>query len=86
VNFTGNPEADKLLNDIETTPHAFVLACVMDRQIKAEKAWLIPYFIAKKLGSLEFRFLAGFSVEKINNLMTIPQPLHRFPEEMAKKF
>lgn len=38
VKFTGNNEADTLLNDLEKTPHAFVLACVMDRQIKAELA------------------------------------------------
>ena len=25
-----SPEADVLINDIEKTPHAFVIACVMD--------------------------------------------------------
>lgn len=34
VRFTGNNQADGLLNDLENSPHAFVLACVMDRQIK----------------------------------------------------
>ena len=45
-------EADALLNDLAHHPHAFVLACVMDRQIKAERAWAIPYRLA--------RFSAGF--------------------------
>ncbi|MDL1957683.1 MAG: hypothetical protein LWW95_11665 [Candidatus Desulfofervidus auxilii] len=31
IEFTGNPEADALLNDIKNFPHAFVLACIMDR-------------------------------------------------------
>jgi hypothetical protein len=41
IKFTKNEEADKLLNNLKDFPHAFVLACVMDRQIKAERAWLI---------------------------------------------
>ena len=42
----GVPAADALLSDLAHHPHAFVLACVMDRQIKAERAWLIPYRVA----------------------------------------
>jgi len=32
VRFTDNIESDKLMGDIEKRPHAYVLACVMDRQ------------------------------------------------------
>lgn len=86
VTFTGHRSADELLNDLDNTPHAFVLACVMDRQIKAELAWLIPYRISEKLGSFEFQSLAVLSLQEIENLMAIPEPLHRFPSEMAKNF
>jgi len=43
IEFTQNPNADDLLNNIKEFPHAFVLACIMDRQMKSEKALSIPY-------------------------------------------
>jgi len=43
VPFTGDVAADALLNDIEHYPHAFVIACLMDRQWQAEKCWSVPY-------------------------------------------
>jgi endonuclease III len=47
---TGNQAADALVNDIAKYPHAFVLACVMNRRVKAEKALIIPYRISEKIG------------------------------------
>jgi endonuclease III len=56
----------------------------MDRQVKAERAWLIPHEIAKRLGTFNFGALAKLSVTRIQRLMTKPTPLHRFNEEMSK--
>jgi len=50
IQFTGNQAFDVLLNDLENTPHAFVLACLMDKQIKAERAWSIPCILMNELG------------------------------------
>ncbi len=86
VHFTKNREADGLLNDLSKHPHAFVLACVMDRQIKAEKAWVIPYKFQEKLGSFEFGELRKLTRKQIQRLMTKPEPLHRFPDEMSRNF
>jgi endonuclease III len=86
VYFTKNREADELLNDLSKHPHAFVLACVMDRQIKAEKAWVIPYKFQEKLGGFGFTELRKLTQKQIQRLMTKPDPLHRFPEEMSKNF
>jgi endonuclease III len=86
VQFTHQPDADTLLNDLENSAHAFVLACIMDRQIKAEKAWLIPYLISERLKSFEFDRLAALSVDHVRRLMTDPTPLHRFSEEMSVNF
>ncbi len=41
IQFTKSAPADALLNNLEEFPHAFVLACLMDQQVKAERAWLI---------------------------------------------
>ncbi len=86
VHFTKIREADELLNDLAKHPHAFVLACVMDRQIKAEKAWVIPYKFQEKLRTFSFSELRKLTQKQIQHLMTKPDPLHRFPEEMSKNF
>jgi hypothetical protein len=84
VIFTNDPSADALLNDLDRHPHAFVLACVMDRQIKAERAWLIPYEISQAIGGFSFELLRELSLDDFRRLLREPKVLHRFPEEMPK--
>ncbi len=85
VEFTKNQEADKLLNNLKKYPHAFVLACVMDRQIKAERAWLIPYKISKEIGGFEFSKLLSLNLKNIKKIFN-KKSLHRFNDIMAKNF
>ena len=80
---TGNPAAERLLNDLDNHPHAFVFACIMDRQIKAERAWLIPQNLKERLGSFEFKVLASLTKKEILKAMRKPEPLHRFNKVMA---
>ena len=42
IPFTRVPEADALLNDLDAHPHAFVLACVMDRQERPKRPVSFP--------------------------------------------
>jgi uncharacterized HhH-GPD family protein len=84
--FSGIAAADALLNDLEKHPHAFVLACTMDRQIRAEKAWAIPHLISEKIGGFSMEQLAKLTRERVNELMSKPENLHRFPETMAGIF
>ena len=84
--FTKIEEADRLLNDLDDHPHAFVLACIMDRQIKAERAWQIPYKFQKKLGDFSMETLRSLSLRDVLELMSKPEPLHRFTDHMAKFF
>ncbi|BCW97492.1 MAG: hypothetical protein KatS3mg024_0319 [Armatimonadota bacterium] len=82
--FTGNHDADNLLNDLDNHPHAFVVACIMDRQIKTERAWTIPWELKDRPGSFEMDFLANLTQEDIAEAMGKPTPLHRFVETMAE--
>jgi len=86
IPFTHDQEADALLNDLERYPHAFVLACVMDRQVKAEKAWRIPYAFKQRSGSFEFSDLEKLSLTKTKRHFNQKPVLHRFTDEMPKNF
>lgn len=85
IKFTGDLEADDLLNDIVDYPHAFVLACVMDRQIKAELAWLIPYKVSQVIGGFEFSRLVSLELGKIKDIF-VRRGLHRFNDIMSQNF
>lgn len=86
VEFTKLASADRLLNDLEGHPHAFVLACIMDRQVKAERAWLIPHRISEKLGGFSMDALVELSQKEVLRLMSKPEPLHRFADTMSRLF
>ena len=86
ITFTGDSDADVLLNDIEHHPHAFVIACLMDRQWQAEKCWLVPHRFKERLGSFEFDDLAALSQKEVVSLFIQNPPLHRLKEKMADIF
>src|SRR5450830_1062042 len=78
VPFAVKVEADQLVKDLDGHPHAFVIACLMDRGVKAERAWGIPYELQQRLGSCEFPFLLGLSVDQLEYAFNRPPSLHRF--------
>jgi len=78
-------KAEDLLNDISNYPHAFVLACVMDRQTSSNRAWLIPYKFSRELGGLQFSKLSQLDLDWTRSFF-INNHLHRFPEIMANNF
>jgi len=83
--FTENADADKLLDDLQNFPHAFTLACVMDRQVGANRAWMIPYEVSQEIGGFSFKQLLNLSLEQANDIFR-KRSLHRFPSVMAKNF
>ena len=85
VEFTKDKEADKLMNNIEHNSHIFVLACVMDRQIPAERAWRIPYLISREIGGHKFERFFNLKKEQIKEIFN-KKKLHRFNDEMAENF
>lgn len=85
VHFVDDDEANRILNDLDQYPHAYVLACLMDRQIKAERAWKIPLEIFKGFGTLEIAKLATIPHSEITSFFS-NNKLHRFNETMADVF
>lgn len=85
IKFAGNLGADALLNNLKQFPHAFVLACVMDRQIKAERAWLIPHYISQEIGGFEYERLLKLDLDSLKDIFQ-KRSLHRFNKIMAENF
>ena len=82
LQFTRNPIIDKYLNDLDNFPHFFVLACIMDRQMKAENAWKIPHYISKEIGSPNFKSFANLTLSETHEIFN-EHNLHRFKNIMA---
>jgi len=80
-----NPNWYDLDWDIENYPYAFVLSCIMDRQIKAERAWQIVFKVCQEIGSFDFEDLAKLSEEEIKDIFNRKR-LHRFNNMMAHYF
>jgi len=83
--FVSDREANLLVNDIDNHPHAFVLACLMDRQTKAERAWSIPFKVQQIIGDFRFSTLQKTTSEQWQQIFT-NNNLHRFNEVMSKIF
>jgi len=85
VHFLEDIEANAFLNDLAKFPHAYVLACLMDRQIKAEKAWVIPVRIRDIIGSFALSDLLKVSQKEYQRIFQ-RERLHRFNDVMANIF
>lgn len=85
LHFGTVPQSEKLLNDITSHPHFYVLGCVMDRQIKAEKAWAIPYRIGEIIKSFAIENFIKLSEQDLINIFE-EKKLHRFNKTMANCF
>lgn len=85
VHFVKEKKYNDMLNDIEKHPHIYLLACLMDKQIKAERAWEIPCKVCEILGNYEIEFLAS-KPESLYIDIFKKNKLHRFNEEEARYF
>lgn len=85
VHFVDNEEYNNFLNDIEKYPHAFVLACLMDKQMKAERAWEIPCKVYDELGNFDINYLVELPEITYIDLF-LKNKYHRFNEAEAKNF
>ena len=83
--FTKDKDLDDRLNDLVNYPHIYVLGCCMDRQIKSEKAWLIPIQVANILGNASMSTLSKVTLDKYIKIFN-DNKLHRFNKNMATIF
>ena len=70
------------LNDLNQYPYAYVLACIMDRQIKAERAWKIPFQVTEIIGSKNINDLLEVTEKEYVSIFE-QNKLHRFNKGMA---
>ena len=70
---------------ISEFPHLYVLCCLMDKQIDANRAWRIPYTVCEAFGTFDINELNDVSVDKYRSLF-IERKLHRFNDSMASVF
>lgn len=82
VEFTKSEPADRLLNDLVHHPHAFVLASLMDQQIRAERAWFAPFRLKERLGDFSMKTLLALSETDLRQLVAEEQ-LHRYIDRMS---
>jgi uncharacterized HhH-GPD family protein len=81
--FSGNPEADELL---EVDPLALVIGMVLDQQIPLEKAFRGPLDLQARLGEdLDAAHIAAMDPDKLIAVFAERPALHRFPASMAKR-
>ncbi len=78
--YTADPEANRLLAD---DPFAFLIGVLCDQGVKAEKAWVAPLELSRRLGHLDpGRMLAD--PEAVRRAFQEPTPLHRFVENVPR--
>jgi len=85
VHFVENEEIDSFLSDLVNYPHAYVLSCLMDRQIKAERAWMIPFKIKKELGTFDINELRKVKLSEFKQIFN-KYKFHRFNDKMSEIF
>ena len=70
------------MNDLERYPHAFVLACVADRQTKADIAWGLPHAIREAASGFELDTLLRLPEGEWASVLKSSG--HRLGTEMAR--
>lgn len=78
-------ELQSTVFNIKKYPHLFVLGCLMDKQITAERAWAIPLKVCKETNKWSVDELSTITKEEIIDLFETNH-LHRFNKGMAEIF
>ena len=82
--FVEDESANALLTDLDRYPHAFVVGCICDRQVRAERAWRVPMQLRDRLGTFEFADLIQLPEADILAAFSTRPALHRLPKIMGR--
>ncbi len=81
--FTGDPEADELL---DTDALALLIGMLLDQQVPMEKAFHSPFDLKTRLGGhLDAAAIAGADPDQMAAIFAERPALHRFPGSMAAR-
>ena len=82
--FSGNEEADRLLED---DPLALLIGMVLDQQIPLEKAFSSPLVLKERMGGgdLDVKAIADADPDTLHAWFATPPALHRFPASMGRR-
>jgi uncharacterized HhH-GPD family protein len=79
LHFTGNDDADRLLVD---DPFALLVGFALDQQVPVQKAFMGPYVLRERLGTLDVSAVAAAELDPI---FRERPAIHRFPGAMATR-
>jgi uncharacterized HhH-GPD family protein len=80
--FTGNDEADRLL---EEDPLALLIGFELDQQVTLQKAFSGPHELRRRIGTLDAATIAEMEPDRLDAVFRERPALHRFPGNMAKR-
>lgn len=78
--FTKDSDADRLLVD---DSFAFLVGVIVDYQMPAERAWILPYRLKERLDGWGPQYLADNPIE-VAAAFAAPPKLHRFPNQTPR--
>jgi uncharacterized HhH-GPD family protein len=79
LHFTGREDADKLLVE---DPFALLVGFALDQQVPVQKAFMGPYVLRERLGSLD---PAAVAAAELDPIFRERPAIHRFPGAMATR-
>jgi len=79
LHFTGNDEADRLLVD---DPFALLVGFALDQQVPVQKAFMGPFVLRERLGTLD---VAAVAAAELDPIFRERPAIHRFPGAMATR-
>lgn len=85
VHFLDDIQENNFLNNLSDYPHAFVLACCMDKQVKSDRAWRIPCLVRNLCDTFTIDDLAKIPLEQYQQFFK-ENALHRFNDDMSAIF